>query len=240
MRLFGVAILIVFLALAGPVAYAQRQPDHHNHRLINHSYRNTTKVSRGKGRIICPVFFNSGYPYQAVGFKIGDPFALTYKFYPNKKFSIDADFGKSASGLYNRYYRQQFDFYTQQDTLPSDASLTYLTHEVKSDWMGELKFAYQVSLEALSPGLQLYGGLGWQIRSTQLQYDYLFADPLNDKISRFSRSRFTQGANAVIGVEYSYFTLPISAFIEVEMYNDLDADPGWRHTQGGIGIRYVF
>lgn len=240
MRIFGVAILVIFLADIGHVAYAQKTPTHHNHRIVDRAYRNTTRVSRGKGRIICPVVFTSDYPYQAVGFKIGDPFALTYKVYPNKNISFDLDFGKSASGLYNRYYRQQFDIYTQQDTLPSDASLTYLTHAVKSDWVGELKVAYQLSLKAVSPGLQLYGGLGWQLRNTQLQYDYLFTDPLNDKIGRFNRSRFTQGVSGVIGVEYSYFSLPIAAFIEVEMYNDLSADPGWRHTQGGIGIRYVF
>ena len=65
------------------------------------------KVNANKARIICPIFEESRYPYQGIGFKLGDPFALTYKFYANKHFSFAADAGKAASGLYSRYYRDE-------------------------------------------------------------------------------------------------------------------------------------
>ena len=48
------------------------------------------RVNANKARIMCPIFVNSRYPYQGIGFKLGDPFALTYKFYANKHFSFAA------------------------------------------------------------------------------------------------------------------------------------------------------
>ena len=60
-------------------------------------------VSRNKAKIMCPIFETSQYPYQGIGFKMGDPLALTYKFYPNKNWAFAADGGKAASGLCNRY-----------------------------------------------------------------------------------------------------------------------------------------
>jgi hypothetical protein len=45
---------------------------------------------------------------------------------------------------------------------------------------------------------------------------------------------------AVVGFEYSYFTLPISAFIEIEGFSDALLDPGYKRFQGGVGLRYIF
>src|SRR6478736_1082921 len=69
------------------------------------------QVSRSKARIMCPIFENSQYPYQGFGIKLGDPFALTYKYYPSKHWAFAADAGKAASGLYNKYYRDVFTGY---------------------------------------------------------------------------------------------------------------------------------
>jgi len=44
----------------------------------------------------------------------------------------------------------------------------------------------------------------------------------------------------VLGFEYSYFSLPISAFIEIEWFTDVLLDPGYQRFQGGVGLRYVF
>jgi hypothetical protein len=75
-----------------------------------------------------------------------------------------------------------------------------------------------------------------------LQYDYTykagFSDP--DKFGRFERTRFTMGPQAVVGIEYAYFKIPISAFMELEYFSDVLADPGWSRVEGGVGLRYVF
>lgn len=203
------------------------------------------KVSRGKALIMCPIFEESKYPYQGLGFKLGDPFAFTYKFYPTKHWAFAFDAGKASSGLYNKYYRGSFKGYLP-DTLSggSGQSIQYLTHTVPYDWFLEAKFLYQWDAEKISKGLQLYVGAGWQWRNTGLEYQYLY-NPSNNPNDlgtngRFSRNRFTFGPVVLVGFEYSYFTLPVSAFIEVEIFTDTFLDPGYQRFQGGVGLRYVF
>ncbi len=201
---------------------------------------NRPNMSRSKAKVICPVFETSQYPYQAIGFKLGDPFALSYKFYPNKKWAFAADGGKAASGLYNKYYRNAFNTYSP-DSLEGLETVKYLAHKATSDWFLEAKFLYQWDAEKLSKGLQLYAGLGWQWRNTKLTYDYLYEDGnFESRFGKFSETRFTYGPVAVLGFEYSYFSLPISAFIEIEWFTDVLLDPGYQRFQGGVGIRYVF
>ena len=180
---------------------------------------------------------------MGIGIKLGDPFAFTYKFYANKHFSFAADAGTAASGLYNKYYRQAFDTYLP-DTLSKDQSITYLAHKATADWLVETKFLYQWDAEKVSKGLQLYAGLGWQWRHTTIEYDYNFNDQSsnqdNGQFGKFTVNRFTYGPVVLVGFEYSYFSLPISAFIEVEVYTDALIDPGYQRFQGGVGLRYVF
>jgi hypothetical protein len=201
-------------------------------------------VGHNKARIVCPIFVASQYPYQGIGFKVGDPFALSYKYYPTKHWSFAADAGKTASGLYSDYYRGLL----RKDTLSYDpvtkqnATLTYITHKAINDFFLEAKFLYQWDAEKFSKGLMLYAGLGWQWRSTKLKYDYNYQKtPLDQaKFGSKTISRFTYGPVAILGFEYSYFSLPVSAFIEVEFFTDALVDPGYRRFQGGVGLRYVF
>ncbi|MEK6782918.1 MAG: hypothetical protein AABY93_14565 [Bacteroidota bacterium] len=197
-------------------------------------------VTKGKARIMCPIFHESKYPYQGIGLKFGDPFALTYKFYPNKNWAFSADAGKVASGLYNKYYRSVFKGYLP-DTLTGEQTISYLTHKANTDWLIEAKFLYQWDAEKISEGLQLYAGLGWQWRATSLTYDYLYEDGFfESKFGKFTEKRFTYGPVVIVGFEYSYFSLPISAFIEIEWFTDALIDPGYKRFQGGVGLRYVF
>jgi hypothetical protein len=194
-------------------------------------------MSRSKAKVVCPIFEDTGYPYQGLGIKLGDPFAVTYKYYPNKRFGIAADFGRSASGLYSKYYSELFDVEIQD---PED-TLEYYSHKVNSDWVAEIKLLYHFSAEKISPGLQVYTGLGWEFRKLNIKYDYIAVTGVNEtKFFDTEINRFTQGIEAVVGIEYSYFSLPISAFMELEYYYDLHRDPGWHTVQGGVGLRYIF
>lgn len=201
------------------------------------------RIAGHKARIICPIFEESRYPYQGIGFKLGDPFALAYKFYANNHFSFAVDAGKAASGLYNKYYRGAFNSYLP-DTLNSDQSISYLAHKATQDWFLETKFLYQWDADKISKGLQLYAGAGWQWRNTVLEYDYTFNDRSGNqddgKFGKFTETRFTYGPVFLVGFEYAYFSLPLSAFIEVELFTDALLDPGYQRFQGGVGLRYVF
>jgi hypothetical protein len=245
MRFYKPIILFFFLlAAVAPICLAQVKKSARSGRY------SVPRVSHNKARIVCPIFHESQYPYQGIGFKVGDPFALTYKFYPNKHWSFAVDAGKAASGLYNSYYRSLFNNLVHADTLSTDpltkekSTITYLTHKVTSDWLLETKFLYQWDAEKFSKGLMLYAGLGWQWRSTTIQYDYNYqqapAGVGEARFGKFTTNRFTYGPVAIVGFEYSYFSLPVSAFIELETFLDALADPGYRRYQGGVGLRYVF
>jgi hypothetical protein len=230
-----------FIAESG---YAQRSNTRKSH--YSRSHR-SPKVRGHKAKIICPIFESSEYPYHGIGFKFGDPFALTYKFYPNKNFSLALDFGKASSGLYNRYFREKFALYAAEaDTLSDNSSLSYSSHQVKSDLIWEFKVLYHLEAEKISPGLQVYVGAGWEWKSTQLKYGYFYnrttpnGGELINEFRVFPRHRFTMGPQLVLGIEYAYFQIPISAFMEIEYFTDIQADPGWQRFEGGVGLRYVF
>ena len=237
MRFTKCILILLFSLLVSAGSQAQRAQ--HNKSVYKSSQhkRNVTRVPRSKAKTICPIFVDTGFPYQGFGLKLGDPFAITYKYYPVKHWAFAVDFGRSASGLYSRYYTDLFDVEIDD---PGD-TLEYYSHKVKSDWVADLKVLYHFDGEKISPGLQIYTGLGWEIRSLTIQYDYI-AQTTPDETKFFDSdvNRFTQGVEVVLGIEYSYFKLPISAFMEMEYYIDVMKDPGWRKVQGGVGLRYIF
>ncbi len=218
--------LLFFLAGVSTVGFSQLRKSQ-----VSTGLR-VPRVSENKARIVCPIFNVNQYPYQGLGVKLGDPFAITYKLYPSRHWAFAADVGMTSSGLYNDYYKGLFKSYSPVDTL------NYLSHKVTGDLYIETKFLYQWDVEKISKGLQLYAGIGWQWRSTTLKYNYSYE--LGTKYGTFTHSRFTYGPVLILGFEYAYFTWPVSAFIEVELFTDNMADPGYHRFQGGVGLRYVF
>jgi hypothetical protein len=245
-------LLFILLISVGEAAFSQVRKS-----VRSASYR-VPRVTRNKAIIMCPIFEESKYPYQGIGFKLGDPFALTYKFYPSKHWAFAVDAGKAASGLYSNYYRGLFGLFKQDvirdvlskdqliDTVGNKQTVQYFTHTISGDWFLEAKFLYQWDAEKISKGLQLYVGAGWQWRNTTLNYEYRYENgttisPLyENKFGKISENRFTYGPVVLVGFEYSYFSLPVSAFIEIEMFTDAFIDPGYQRFQGGVGLRYVF
>jgi hypothetical protein len=242
---FQKILIVSVFCLLGAVAMAQKARIYNGGKSMytRERYSAPARFRGAKAKTVCPIFENSKYPYQGIGIKMGDPFAITYKYYFNSKFAVAADIGKASSGLYNRYFREKFDEYVVTDTFStSDASIDYYTHKVLSDLIGEVKLLYHVDASKISPGLQVYIGAGWEWKNTKLQYDYTYRESVSDpdKFGRFERTRFTMGPQAVIGIEYAYFKIPISAFMELEYFSDVLADPGWSRVEGGVGLRYIF
>ena len=241
MRVPKLLLIGFIIMVASECVWAQRSTKVTRSRI----HFSSPRVRGNKAKIICPTFDNSKYPFHALGFKLGDPFALTYKFYPNKRFSFAVDVGKAASGLYNRYFREKFSFYARTDTMTNESALVYVTHKVRSDLIGELKILYHIDGKKISDGLQAYVGAGWEWKRTQLRYGHQQFEsgnnaPPADPFGSFERTRATMGPQVVFGIEYAYFKIPISAFMEVEFFTDVQADPGWQRFEGGVGLRYIF
>lgn len=223
--------------------YAQRSSNGKSSYTRSRYNANAPKARGVKSKLICPEFDKNLYPYHGLGVKLGDPFAITYKFYPTKKLGFVIDFGKTSSGLYNRYFRQKFDSYIVQDTLSPGAEFSYTTHKVKSDLVGEVKMLYHASAREISPGMQAYIGLGWQWKNTRIEYGYSYntiASTGEHTYGKFKRNRLTMGPEIVAGIEYAYSQIPLAGFIELEYFTDIQADPGWHRFEGGVGLRYIF
>ena len=238
MRCVKVLLLLLYCLLQANNVAAQGRPKSFYTR-DRHNFK-APVVGHRKAKTICPIFENSKYPYQGVGFKVGDPFAFTYKLYPNKHWAFVADIGKPASSLYSSYFRE--DFIDQSSKLlPGQEGIEYLSHKIKTDFVIDVRVLYQLDADKLAKGLQFYSGVGWEVRNTNIQYDYLYETGVNENdFGRFSNKRNTQGLQGVLGIEYSYFQIPVSAFIEMEYYVDIIQRPGSAFLQGGIGLRYVF
>lgn len=234
--------LLILCLLASVGAYSQKRTS---------GYKNKHKpirITPQKAKVICPIFEESAYPYHGFGFKVGDPVALTYKLYLMKKLGIAVDVGSASSGLYHNHHRENFDIYAQDiaapDDYPTDVDFSpiYLQHKVNGEYVFEGKVLYQLSAEKFYKGLQAYLGLGWQYRSLGITYDYYYYYPNSNQRERgkINRERLSQGPEIVWGIEYSYFKIPVSAFLEFTVFDDLLSDVPWYRFQGGIGIRYVF
>lgn len=246
MHFFKKVVLLIFCLFSAGFAMAQKARIYNGGKSMYTRERynhNATRVRGAKAKTVCPIFENSKYPYHGIGIKLGDPFALTYKYYANKKFAVVVDFGKASSGLYNRYFADKFYEEIEGKTFANgEDSVEYYTHKVKSDLIGEVKLLYHVNVEPISPGLQFYLGLGWEWKSTKIEYDYTYMESMGGekKFGRINTARLTMGPQAVAGIEYAYFKIPISAFMELEYFTDIQADPGWTRFEGGVGLRYIF
>lgn len=246
MHFYTKVTLFIFCLLSAEFATAQKARIYNSGKSMytRERYNHTAaRVKGAKAKTVCPIFVNSKYPYHGLGIKLGDPFAITYKYYANKRWAFVADFGKASSGLYNRYFAEKFyEELERKKFANGEDSLEYYTHKVKTDLIGELKILYHIDVEKISPGLQVYIGAGWEWKSTKIQYDFTYMESAGDdkKFGRLERSRLTMGPQAVVGIEYAYFKIPISAFMELEYFTDVQADPGWSRVEGGVGLRYVF
>ncbi len=185
---------------------------------------------------ICPIFVPSEYPYQGIGAKIGDPFALTYKLYATEYLAFSIDGGSAASGLYNDFHRDNFTTYPEFDTV------TYDGHNVERELViqARIMFHNQV-LHKIIPGLDWYLGVGWQFRDLEIKYFLLYEPTPNFRENLTAdQNVFSQGPEGIIGIEYAYFDIPISAFAEVNLFKNIDFSNAPLRLQGGIGLRYVF
>jgi hypothetical protein len=228
-------IQLLFLILMVSQAYGQRTTYKGKKLTPLRSYNDPSQV-RAKAGSTVPLFDEAGYPYQGIGIKAGDVVALTFKFYISEHFALVADFGRTISPVYRHYYTDLFELYYPD---PSD-TLAYVSHNVEFDWVGELKLLYQVDATSISRGLWFYAGLGWQMRDTRLEYDFITQAPAEPVELRSLKRHQTQGVTLTAGAEYANFSIPISLFIEAGCFYDMVKDKGWVRLQGGLGMRYVF
>lgn len=198
------------------------------------------KLTKSKRRVICPGNNFSKYPYQGIGIKLGDPFAITYKIYMSPKSSFVMDYGRVATGLYNNFHKNNFQQRTQPDTLSAGSSIIYFNQKANSDAIFNMKFLYNKSFNTMK-ALNWYLGAGFQFRWHDIKYDYIYQTvTYQSELRSFSLASYTYGPSVTTGIEFTHPDIAISSFFEMELYHDLLAYPGWMRVSGGVGVRYNF
>lgn len=224
-RLILLIIPFFLILLTSAESFSQQNP---------YKRRHSAKMPRNrKMKIICPVFIPNEYPYQGIGIKVGDPFAFTYKLYLSEYFGMEVDIGNGASFLYKKFFKSNFVNFDGLDTL------NYLGHSVKNDFVGQFRFMIHTPIETIK-GLDLYLGGGYQFKNTEVLYRY------NDPANGFAmeqearRSQFFYGPDAFLGAEYANFDIPVSLFVEANMFFIIEANGLGPRFQAVAGIRYIF
>lgn len=226
--------LLLALCIGVSYSYAQKK-----RKSLNQRYGNDNKAMKfrmnKKMAVICPVFHPSEYPYQGIGFKAGDPFAITYKLYATEWLAISIDGGIAAYGLYKDRYKELYV------NSPGSDTLVYFNHQVEKDLFFSGKISYYQEGPKFLKGLDIYAGVGWQLRYAQVLYGY--NHELTSQVTEFGTTTKEfdyMGPEFHLGLEYAYFDLPISAFIEANVFYDIVNEPSFVKFQGGIGLRFVF
>lgn len=228
------SILLLALCLNYSYSYAQ-----YNTKSLTQKYGKTNKPLKFKMNkkmaVICPIFHPSEYPYQGIGFRAGDPFALTYKLYATKWLAFSIDGGIAAYGLYKDRYKELYTNSPESDTL------IYSNHQVQKDVLFSGKVSFYQEGPKFLKGLDIYAGFGWQMRFAEILYGY--NQDIGNGIEEFGSTtkQFDyMGPEVHFGLEYSYFDLPMSAFLEGNVFYDITNEPTFIKFQFGIGMRYVF
>ncbi len=227
-------ILLLALCLSFSYSFAQKKKSSLTQRYGNSKTPLKFKMNK-KMAVICPIFHPSEYPYQGIGFRAGDPFALTYKLYATKWLAFSIDGGIAAYGLYKNRYKELYN------NSPAADTLTYLNHQVEKDWAFSAKVSFYQEGPKFLKGLDIYAGFGWQLRYAEILYGY--NEDIGNGVVEFGSTTVNydyMGPEFHVGLEYAYFDLPITAFLEGTLFYDISLEPAFAKFQFGIGVRYVF
>ncbi|MDH5598815.1 MAG: hypothetical protein OEY34_06815 [Cyclobacteriaceae bacterium] len=92
-------------------------------------------------------------------------------------------------------------------------------------------------------GLVWYYGIGAQIRSRKINYDYRYkfnsTDPWSYALGENIRD-IDLGGEGILGLEYTFAEVPLSLFLDINLFVEIVDNPLAFWFQGGSGIRYRF
>lgn len=180
-----------------------------------------------------------------VGLRLGDPSGITVKKYTGSN-AWELSMGRTrwfdGDGWYNDrfgdwFIDEKFN-YTEYQYLgfkggnPISIQLHYLFHkdinDIDFDGVGELDWYY---------------GFGVQMAHASYLYNYRYKRPGDPRWYYSDSDRVYDldfGADGLIGLEFTFSEVPISVFMDVNLYVELFDDPFLMRGQGGLGARYNF
>jgi len=180
---------------------------------------------------------SSAHPSWGIGIRGGSLSGLSVKKYLGKS-ALEFNLGP----LYSYGYNHNKRFYKYRD----DDDYLYVGYRRNSGLGLQAHYMGQRAISG-APGLDWYYGGGVQLRFDRSYYTYQYKEYYgpgrNDYrwVTVTDRSGFADiGLDGLIGLEYTFRQVPLSLFVDTNLYIELVHYPGWVNFQGGLGLRYNF
>lgn len=181
-----------------------------------------------------------------VGLRFGDPTGITLKKYMGKN-ALEFNLGRSY-GWYGRgrYYTNHFNtWYSNKKYAYADYQ--YLGYNTPLPLTLQGHYLWHNNFNKIGNGklngLTWYFGTGAQFRYRTFYYEYRYkvsGDPNWYYVDRERVSDIDLGIDGVIGFEYTFKQVPLSVFLDMNLFMELVNEPFWFDVQGGTGLRYNF
>jgi uncharacterized protein YraI len=207
----------------------------------NNANNATKKSSNNKSKSNSGSASSAAYKW-GIGLRLGEPAGLTVKKYNSNNTAWEINLGRAAR--WGHHYGKD-DFYKY-------SRYSNTNNYYYSGFVPGFTTALQVRYMWSKPingadGLSFYYGGGLQARFTPVKYRYYYYDG-NDtdwwKDNRYYREdRVTDidlGLDGVLGLEYMMKDLPLSFFLDMNLFVEIVDTPFIIYPQGGAGVRYNF
>jgi len=168
-----------------------------------------------------------------VGLRVGEPLGLTVKRYLPQGRAWEFNLG--SSGIYGYNHQKAFYRYNRF------SGYEYRRHYLQSALGVQLRYLVHRDMGlAEVPGLEWYYGVGGQLRSYQIDYEYRVRidndwEPVQERVNNIDL-----GVDGIVGMEYSWKEVPLTVFLDMNLFLEVADTPLVIHFQGGTGVRYYF
>lgn len=180
-----------------------------------------------------------------VGVRLGDPSGITVKKYMKGsalEFSVGRTHWWYGRGWYNNHFNT---WYYKQNYPYSDVSYIGYSHAAPVSM--QLHYMLQRGISRIADenvsGLDWYLGGGVQFAYQRYAYSYRYKVEGNPNwiyVTDERVSDYDLGVDGVVGIEYTFPKVPVSVFLDVNLFMEVIDDPFVFWGQGGTGVRYNF
>ena len=168
-----------------------------------------------------------------VGLRVGEPLGLTIKHYLPQGRAWEFNLG--SSGFYGYNHKKAFYRYDRF------SGYEYRRHYLQSALGVQLHYLVHKSVGlAEAPGLDWYYGVGGQLRSHQIDYEYRMRIGNDWRPVRERVTNVDVGVDGILGMEYSWKEVPLTVFLDINLFLEIADSPFILYLQGGTGVRYYF
>jgi len=177
-----------------------------------------------------------------IGLRFGDPSGISVKkYFGNTALELNVGLSHTIAknGYWDGHYRNEWE---DRYCLSSYDDCDYLGFSRSRPLGLQLHYLWHWNIPG-AEGLSWYAGAGGQMAFQTVRYSYRYK-PFNGSPWIYddggSYTDFDFGADGVAGLEYTFKKVPISLFLDVNLFLEIYDSPFVFWFQSGIGGRYNF